>query len=199
MISIWALRLGAFLFIRIHNNNGVDSRFTELKQSNFTFLMTWTLQGVWVFMMLVPLLVISQRKSIRSRLGYLDYIGICIWIFGFVFEVVADQQKSNFKSDPENKGKFISTGLWAISRHPNYFGEITMWIGVALCAFSGVPTFSVFISPVFITLLLIFVSGIPMLEKKADERYGADEKYQEYKRNTPVLVPFIGRSGDAMF
>jgi steroid 5-alpha reductase family enzyme len=199
LIGIWTVRLGSFLFMRIHNNNGVDSRFTEIKACLCRFFMTWTLQGVWVFLTILPLLVISQQKIDQPALNYIDYIGIGLWSFGFIFEVVADQQKSNFRKNPENKDKFISTGLWSISRHPNYFGEIVVWIGVSVSAFSGVQTWSVFVSPVFIALLLIFVSGIPMLERKADTVYGNDEKYQQYKKGTPTLVPFIGRRGDAMF
>jgi steroid 5-alpha reductase family enzyme len=189
-VAIWSLRLGAYLFSRIHNNNGVDSRFTEIKKSHFRFLMTWTLQGVWVFLTLLPVTVVNQSSE-HLPLGIYDYIGMPIWIIGFLFEVISDHQKSVFRSNPDNKDKFISEGLWSISRHPNYFGEIMLWTGIAISAFGANKRFSVFISPIFVALLLIFVSGIPMLEEKADKRFGEDESYQKYKKSTPVLVPFI--------
>ena len=111
-----------------------------------------------------------------------------------VIEIIADRQKSKFKDDPNNEGKFINVGLWAWSRHPNYFGEIVLWTGMAIVA---VPVlqgwqWATLISPVFVAFLLIRVSGIPLLEKKADERWGGQEDYEEYKRRTPVLVPRPG-------
>ena len=122
--------------------------------------------------------------------------GIAIWSVGFVIEVVADRQKSNFKADPSNEGEFIDTGLWAWSRHPNYFGEITLWLGMAVLA---VPVLSgwqwvTLVSPLFVTLLLTRVSGIPMLEKRADDRWGSDPDYRRYKEQTPVLIPRPPRS-----
>lgn len=135
--------------------------------------------------------------------GVFDYIGMPTWVFGFLFEVISDQQKAAFRKVAENKMKWIASGLWSISRHPNYFGEIVLWIGVALAAFGGLgakPRAAyVFISPIFVAFLLIFVSGIPLLEQKADKKFGENPEYQTYKKETPVLVPFIGRAGDAMF
>jgi steroid 5-alpha reductase family enzyme len=123
LVIIWTVRLGAFLFIRIHNNNGVDARFTELKQNNCRFLMTWTLQGVWVFMTLLPLLIMAQKEN-SIDFKVLDYLGCSLFIIGWLFETIADYQKLKFRSVPENKEKFINSGLWKYSRHPNYFGEI---------------------------------------------------------------------------
>jgi steroid 5-alpha reductase family enzyme len=166
------------------------------------FMMAWTLQGVWVFFTMLPVLILHQASE-DVNFGVFDYIGLPTWAVGFLIEVIADFQKSAFRKLADNKEKFIHTGLWAISRHPNYFGEILLWIGVALSAFGGLsarPRASfVFISPVFVALLLIFVSGIPLLEQKADKKYGEDDAYVQYKKKTPVLVPFIGRAGDAMF
>lgn len=160
------------------------------------------MQGMWVFFQLLPVLMLNLSTEV-VKLGVLDYIGFPIWIFGFAFEALADYQKSAFRSITENREKFITSGLWSISRHPNYFGEILLWIGIALSAFGGLgarPRAAfVFLSPVFVTLLLIFISGIPLLEEKADKKYGDNDAYQEYKAQTPVLVPFIGRAGDAMF
>lgn len=165
--------------------------------------MAWTLQGVWVFFTMLPVLMLHQASEDFTFPAILDYIGIPVWAVGYLFEVIADYQKSAFRKLVENREKFIHTGLWSISRHPNYFGEILLWLGVAFSAFGGLgmkPRASfVFISPVFVALLLIFVSGIPLLEQKADKKYGDNDMYQEYKKKTPTLVPFIGRKGDAMF
>ena len=201
-VAVWSARLGLFLFTRIHNNSGIDSRFTLIKESIPRFLMAWTLQGTWVFITMLPVLILNQSTEIVN-FGTYDYIGIPLWAVGFLFEVIADFQKSSFRKLIENKEKFISTGLWSISRHPNYFGEILLWIGIALSAFGGLnarPRAAfVFLSPVFVALLLIFVSGIPLLEQKADKKFGENMDYKKYKAETPVLVPLIGRRGDAMF
>lgn len=201
-VAVWSARLGWFLFSRIHNSNGIDSRFTILKLSRSRFLMAWTMQGMWVFLTMLPVLMLNQYKD-NVALGVFDYIGIPLWVIGFSLEVVADFQKSAFRKIAENKTKWISSGLWSISRHPNYFGEILLWIGIALAAFGGLsarPRASfVFLSPVFVAFLLIFVSGIPLLEQKADAKFGDNSDYQRYKKETPVLVPFIGRRGEAMF
>lgn len=201
-VAVWSARLGWFLFTRIHNSNGIDSRFTIMKLSRSRFLMAWTMQGMWVFITMLAVLILNLSSE-DAVLGVYDYIGIPLWVIGFAFEVIADFQKSVFRKIIENKEKWISNGLWSISRHPNYFGEILLWIGVALCAFGGLgarPRAAfVFLSPVFVALLLIFVSGIPLLEEKADKKFGEYELYRKYKEETPVLVPFIGRKGDAMF
>lgn len=197
-VGVWAARLGYFLYTRIHNNSGIDSRFESIKKDNFKFLFAWTMQGVWVLTCLYPVLKLTQM-SVAAPLAMLDYAGFGLWSFGFIFEVIADYQKGKFRSQPENKNKFIDSGLWSISRHPNYFGEILLWSGVSLAAYSGTKSLSVFITPVFVSLLLIYMSGIPMLEKSANDKFGNDQKYQEYKKNTPVLIPFVGRKGDAKF
>lgn len=201
-IAVWSVRLGLFLFTRIHNSGGIDSRFTLIKQSRPRFLMAWTLQGTWVFITMLPVLILNQSTELVN-FGIFDYIGIPIWAIGFLFEVIADYQKSVFRKIVQNKDKFINNGLWSISRHPNYFGEILIWVGIALIAFGGLSAKPraafVFLSPVFVALLLVFVSGIPLLEQKADKKFGENNDYKSYKAETPVLVPFIGRKGDAMF
>lgn len=189
LVTTWALRLGTFLFRRI-KAAGEDRRFRELKSSFPRFLLTWTLQGLWVtFSLAAALAVVTSTK----RVGFDIYliIGILIWLVGFIFEVIADSQKSHFKSNPENDGKFIQTGLWSWSRHPNYFGEIVLWVGVAIIALPVLTGWQwvTMISPVFITLLLTRISGVPMLEKRADEKWGGEPGYETYKRNTSVLVP----------
>ena len=118
-------------------------------------------------------------------------IGLIIWILGFTFEVVADAQKSRFRADLQNKDKFIQSGLWSLSRHPNYFGEIVLWIGIAIIAVPVLKGWQwvCMISPVFVTVLLTRISGIPPLEKRADEKWGGQNGYEEYKAHTPVLIP----------
>jgi len=189
MVAVWALRLGSFLFRRVRRD-GRDGRFDEIKIDPLRFFMTWTLQGLWVLLTIACALAIITSVERRS-IGWLAVLGIAIWLAGFAIEVIADQQKSVFKRDPANEGTFISTGLWAWSRHPNYFGEIALWTGIAIMA---IPLLSgwrwvVLISPVFVTLLLTRVSGIPMLEARAQKRWGDDKNFQAYTRNTSVLIP----------
>ncbi len=195
LVAVWAFRLGFFLFRRVLKV-GEDKRFEEIKKSFTRFLLTWTLQGLWVSFTLAAALaavtVIQPTTYGAYDLIFLILGGI-IWLFGFSFEVIADYQKNKFRANTENKGKFITDGLWSISRHPNYFGEIVIWIGIALIA---LPTlidwrFVTLISPIFVTLLLTLLSGIPMLEKRADEKWGGQEDYEEYKKNTPVLIPWL--------
>jgi steroid 5-alpha reductase family enzyme len=124
-------------------------------------------------------------------LDWLSVIGFLAWVFGFVIENAADSQKSRFNADPNNKGRFIQTGLWSRSRHPNYFGEIVLWVGVAIIALPVLQGWQwvAIISPIFVILLLTRVSGIPLLEMKADEKWGGREDYEAYKKSTPVLIP----------
>ena len=189
LVGIWAIRLGAFLFGRIRKA-GKDDRFDELKPSFIRFLNVWTIQGLWVTFTAAAALV-AITTSTRKELDVFAVIGLLVWIFGFVFEVVADTQKTRFNADPANKGKFIQTGLWSRSRHPNYFGEIVLWIGIAIIALPVLQGWQwvAMISPLFVTLLLTRVSGIPLLEKKADKKWGGQEDYEDYKKNTPVLIP----------
>jgi steroid 5-alpha reductase family enzyme len=189
LISFWASRLGTFLFRRIRAA-GSDERFDELKPSFPKFLLTWTLQGLWVSLTLAAALATITSK-IQVDLGIYALIGTLVWIAGFGIEVVADQQKSRFRAKSENAGKFINTGLWAWSRHPNYFGEIILWIGIAIIA---LPVFQgwqwvTLISPIFVVILLTRISGVPMLERRADEKWGGDPDYEHYKAQTPVLIP----------
>jgi len=189
MVSIWAIRLGTYLFQRI-KRDGEDRRFKEIKQSFPRFLQTWTLQGLWVtFSLAAALVVVTSQKRVAFD-AYL-VIGFLVWMFGFGMEAIADRQKSLFRQDPGNAGRFIQTGLWSWSRHPNYFGEIVLWIGVMIVALPVLVGWQwvALISPVFITILLTRISGVPMLEKWADEKWGGQEDYEAYKANTSVLIP----------
>jgi len=191
LVVVWAVRLGRFLFRRVHRA-GKDRRFDAIKPSFARFLMTWTLQGLWVTLTLAPALV-AVTTSTRRALDPFALIGALVWAFGFALEVIADSQKDRFRMNPENRGRFISTGLWALSRHPNYFGEIVLWAGMALIALPVLRGWQwvSLISPLFVALLLTRVSGIPMLERRADEVWGGDEEYEAYKARTPVLIPRI--------
>ncbi len=189
VVLIWALRLGTFLFARV-NRAGADDRFDEIKKSLPRFLTVWTVQGLWVSVT-ASAAWIAISSSTQVELDAFAVIGVLIWAAGFAIEVIADQQKSAFRADPANRGRFISTGLWSRSRHPNYFGEIVLWIGVAVIAFPALQGWQLvgLISPIFVTLLLTRVSGVPLLEAKADAKWGDQADYQEYRRTTPVLVP----------
>ncbi len=189
LVVIWAVRLGTFLFTRI-KKAGKDDRFDELKPSFFRFLNVWTIQGLWVtFTMAAALVAITTAN--HKQLDLFAIFGLLVWVIGFSIEVAADFQKSRFSADPANKGKFIQTGLWSRSRHPNYFGEIVLWLGVAIIAIPVLQGWQwvAMISPVFVTLLLTRVSGVPLLEAKADKKWGGQEDYETYKKNTPVLIP----------
>ncbi|MHB1329370.1 MAG: DUF1295 domain-containing protein [Gemmatimonadales bacterium] len=189
LVIAWAVRLGTFLFRRIRRA-GKDDRFDDLKPSFVRFLNVWTMQGLWVtFTAAAALVAISS--TYRKELDLFAVLGFLVWAFGFGFEVVADTQKSRFNTEPENKGKFIQAGLWSRSRHPNYFGEIVLWIGVAIIALPVLQGWQriALISPVFVILLLTRISGIPLLAKKADAKWGGQEEYEAYKQRTPVLIP----------
>ncbi|MBF88785.1 MAG: hypothetical protein CMG75_03830 [Candidatus Marinimicrobia bacterium] len=190
-VSIWSLRLGMFLFSRIIKV-GEDKRFRDIKISFSSFLVAWTLSGLWVFLTSAnALTAIINNQPLSGNL--VSYFGISLWLSGFLIEVVADSQKKRFRANPRNQGEFIANGLWSFSRHPNYFGEIILWFGIALIA---LPTlsgsqFATLISPLFVFLLLTRISGINLLETKADEVWGERKDYNDYKNNTPELVPFM--------
>ena len=187
LMSLWALRLGSFLFMRIHKD-GEDKRFRTIKPSATQFFMTWTLQGLWVSLCsMCALTAISSDSGVV--VNALFYFGLGLFVLGFSTEIVADNQKSKFRSFPENRDKFITTGLWAKSRHPNYFGEIVLWAGIAVMSFSSLEgwQYLTLISPIFTYILLVYVSGVRMLEARADKKWEHDENYKKYKSSTPVL------------
>ena len=189
LVLIWCARLGSFLFRRVRRD-GKDGRFDDIKPQWGRFLMAWTFQGLWVFMTLLAALL-AVTSPAAAGWDLLASLGLLVWILGFSIEVIADRQKSAFRSDPANRGRFITTGLWAWSRHPNYFGEIVLWTGIALMA---TPTFEAWqwlgwLSPLFVIWLLMKVSGVPLLEQRADATWGGQADYEAYKVRTPVLLP----------
>ncbi|GLE01001.1 hypothetical protein PINS_up009814 [Pythium insidiosum] len=163
MVWLWCVRLGAFLFTRIRKA-GEDTRFIDIRHNALRFLSVWNIQGLWVLLTQLSVLLSLNHGSSSNDIHVLDVIGTVVWVVGYVIEVVADRQKTAFREDPRNKGKFIQSGLWRYSRHPNYFGEICMWIGIYLITVHGLPTtfFQAMaaISPVFVTFLLLCVSGV---------------------------------------
>jgi steroid 5-alpha reductase family enzyme len=186
-VVLWAVRLGSFLFLRI-KKDGEDKRFRAIKPSFTRFFMTWTLQGTWVSMCLLCVLsAISSASGIVVNL--LFCIGLFLFVLGFGLEIVADSQKSKFRGDPKNKDLFITTGLWALSRHPNYLGELTLWVGIALMSFSSLVglEYLTLISPVFIYLLLVHISGVRMLEDAGRKKWGHLQSYKNYINSTPKL------------
>ena len=190
LIIIWAMRLGIFLFIRIARQ-GSDSRFDSIKLDFGRFLIAWTGQALWI--VATAGCALAAMTTLQPvELGWLAYTGLVIWLIGFAIETIADWQKRQFQRQTVKPTPFICTGLWRYSRHPNYFGEIVLWVGIALIAFPALQGWQhlTLVSPLFVVLLLTKASGIPLLEAKADERWQTREDYQRYKANTPVLVPF---------
>ncbi|MBU1014101.1 MAG: DUF1295 domain-containing protein [Bacteroidetes bacterium] len=189
MIFIWAFRLGTYLLLRIRKI-GKDNRFDSMRKSIIKFGSFWVLQGITVFVVLIPSIYFFNTSL--EQLSFLSYSGLLIWLVGLIIEATGDYQKTIFINNPNNKGKWVNTGLWKYSRHPNYLGEILVWIGVYLFilpALNNGQALIGLISPVFITTLLLFVSGIPLLEKSADKKWGTDHDYTLYKNNTGILLP----------
>jgi len=193
LASLWAVRLGVFLFCRVLMSGG-DKRFDKVKTNPVRFLIYWLVQAVWVFLTILPVLLVN-RTTRNNVFGTRDYIGVCVWAVGFVFEVVADYQKFMFKLDPTKEDTFISHGLWSVSRHPNYFGEIVLWIGSFILATSGIEGWEwiCVISPIFVYKLITSLSGVPILERNSKKKFGHLDTYKHYISTVPVFTPFIGR------
>jgi steroid 5-alpha reductase family enzyme len=190
-IIIWAIRLGSFLFTRVHKDKK-DGRFDSIKTSYSQFFMTWTLQGMWVFICSSAALVaIANPNGVVVNSVFV--LGLVMFAFGFVVEVIADNQKTAFRAIPSNKDAFINEGLWSRSRHPNYFGEITLWAGItvmSISTFESMNYLAIF-SPIFSYLLLVYVSGVRLLELRGHKKWGHLDTYKDYKKNTPRLLPKI--------
>ena len=190
MVGVWATRLGSFLFLRVQQS-GSDGRFDVFKRDPFAFLMTWSLQGLWVFLTALSVLILLTTHTPTSCIGVWTVVGWGLWVLGFSIEVIADRQKKRFRLDPCNQGKWIDEGLWSRSRHPNYFGEILLWTGVFV---SGVGQYEggqwlAALSPVFVAVLLIKGSGVPLLAARAQARWGDDPAFQAYVQRTRLLLP----------
>lgn len=188
-VLIWSIRIGGFLLMRIRKI-GKDSRFDEMRNHFFKFFRFWLLQGVSVFVVLLASLIAWNTEAVP--ISYLSIAGLSLFIAGLLIEATADLQKFRFNQNPNNKGKWIDEGLWRKTRHPNYLGEMSVWTGLflfVLPSLSGWEILVAALSPVYIISLLSFVSGIPLLEKAADKRWGSDKDYLNYKKSVPVLIP----------
>lgn len=194
-VILWGARLAGYLFRRILAM-GKDDRFDGRREDFWSFASFWGLQASAIFLICLPLYFYPELKEGMAPTGW-DFAGIALFLVGFLTEWVADSQKFRFRQAKENRGVYMHTGLWSISRHPNYLGEILLWWGIWIPL---IPTLSgwswiTLLGPLFITLLLLKVSGIPLLEKSSYEKYGSLPDYRTYCENTPILIPLIGRKG----
>ena len=190
LVGLWAFRLSVYLVIRIRKIKR-DKRFDGMRENFLKFGRFWLLQGISAWVIMIP--AIYALSLPVSTFSLSTYVGLAVWCIGFIFETVGDYQKYIFINNPKNKGKWIGSGLWAITRHPNYFGEICMWVGVYIIAFpllTSLQSFIALMSPLWITIVLVFLTGIPILEKGADKKWGSQKAYKEYKKHTPILIPF---------
>lgn len=191
LVLIWGTRLAVRILLR-NLKRKEDFRYAALKektQGNLfyirSFFQVYILQCILAIVVSLPVILIGYYGS--SNLSATSYVGIGIWIVGFIFESVGDYELDQFKKDSKNKGKILMTGLWKYSRHPNYFGEITMWWGIFVISLTSAPFYISIIGPIAITFLITKVSGIPMLEK----HYAGNPEFEEYKKHTSVLIPWI--------
>lgn len=191
LVTIWGVRLASHIYRR-NKNKPEDYRYQAWRSEwkNFilrSYLQIYLLQGLFLYLIALPFLLINH--SFISGITALDIVGIAIWLVGFYFESVGDSQLKQFISNPNNKGKIMNVGLWKYSRHPNYFGEVTQWWGIFILALSIPYGYLTVIGPLTITILILFVSGIPLLEKKREGR--AD--WEEYKKHTSIFFPLPSR------
>ncbi|MEM9839768.1 MAG: DUF1295 domain-containing protein [Pseudomonadota bacterium] len=192
-VAVWALRLGTFLFSRIRRD-GEDRRFAKIKINPLRFLAAWSIQALWCFLTAAAALGVLASE-VRVPIDLFLIVGLAMWVVGFVIETIADGQKKAFRADPANRDRFITTGLWAWSQHPNYFGEILLWCGVAVMALPVLNggLWIVLISPVFVALLLLRVSGVPLLDAHALAKWGDDPAYKDYRKRTSKIIPLPPR------
>ena len=189
-VLIWTIRLGSFLLKRVLDA-GEDKRFRTIKTSPTQFFMTFNLSALWV--VICSLCALTAVSNGVVTVKPIFYLGLFIFIAGFSIEVIADNQKTKFRSVSENANSFITTGLWSFSRHPNYFGEVILWAGIAIMSLpylEGVQYWTL-ISPIFSFVLIYFVSGVRMLEARANVKWGENAEYQKYVKKTPVFFPKI--------
>tara|TARA_B100000941_G_C28433446_1_gene515560 strand:+ start:160 stop:1014 length:855 start_codon:yes stop_codon:yes gene_type:complete len=189
-ILIWTLRLGSFLLKRVMDA-GEDKRFRTIKTNPTQFFMTFNLSALWV--VICSLCALTAVSNGVLEVKPIFYMGLLVFIIGFLIEVIADNQKTAFRAVPENANSFITTGLWSVSRHPNYFGEVTLWLGIAMMSLpylEGVQYWTL-ISPIFSFVLIYFVSGVRMLEARANVKWGENKEYLDYVKKTPIFFPKI--------
>ena len=195
-ICLWAGKLGIFLLSRVIKSGG-DKRFIEIKKSKSRFFKVWLVQGIWVYLNMLPSLFVFSATKMNPDLIVLSLVGWVIYAFGLIFETVADFQKTVFRNKSENENRFITSGLWSLSRHPNYFGEILLWYGLFIASIpflsSPVAMLSV-LCPTLTALQIIYYSGVPLLEVPSLKKWGDDPKYIEYIKTTSCIIPCLGVS-----
>jgi steroid 5-alpha reductase family enzyme len=188
LVTLWGLRLSLHIYTR-NKNKPEDYRYKAWREQwgkTFywrSYIQVFLLQGFFLLVIISP--VIHAAASAWLQCNVFTWTGLCCWMVGFYFQAVADWQLAVFKSHPKNKGLIIQTGLWKYSRHPNYFGEILMWWSIFIITLPFTNSLYFIVSPLTITFLLVFVSGIPMLEKK----YKGNAAFEDYKNRTSALIP----------
>jgi len=190
LVSIWGLRLAWHIHL-CNTRKTEDYRYLAWRKEwgkwfyARSYLQVYLLQGFLLFLIVLPVLAINQNPG--ASLGWFDFLGLAVWFFGFSFEAVGDAQLGQFIKNPANKGKLMQSGLWAYTRHPNYFGEVTLWWGIYIISLGNSPSFYTIVGPLTITVLILFVSGIPLLEKK----YAGRPDFEIYKKRTSVFFPLF--------
>ena len=190
MITLWGGRLGGYLFIRILTK-GKDERFNQMRKQFFRIAGFWSLQTGSILILAIPIFILFSYTNIKT--SGIHYLGLGVWSIGWFIETISDWQKFRFKTNPSNKGKVIQHGLWKVVQHPNYLGEILCWIGVFLVVLPVLQGWQwiAIVSPLWIITLLVFISGIPLLQKQSAQKYGHLDMYRKYTSNTPLLIPFV--------
>ena len=194
MILLWGLRLTLHIFLRA-KGRGEDFRYAEWrknwgnKAAWIAFYKVFMLQGFLMVLIAMPILIYFDKRGAENM--SLKIAGVSVFVFGFLFEALGDLQLTNFKKNPSNRGRIITSGLWKITRHPNYFGEAALWWGIGIYSFAFTNSVFVFAGPLLLNVLLLKVSGIPLLEKK----YEGTPDWENYKKITPAFIPWIGKKG----
>jgi steroid 5-alpha reductase family enzyme len=192
LVFLWGIRLSTHIFLR-NKGKAEDFRYLQWRKDwgkTFfirSYFQVYLLQGFLLLIIMWPVMIVGGHP--QSDLNWLDYLGLLIWIIGFYFQAVGDYQLTQFKKDPANSGAIITTGLWKYTRHPNYFGEVVMWWGIFLIALNSPNGFYGILGPITITLLILYVSGVPMLERK----YEGNAEFEAYKAKTSKFFPLPPR------
>ena len=188
LLLFWSLRLGPFLFIRRLGANN-DERLEEFFKSPLSLYFLWSMNSLWVFFTSLSMIIIFSSPN-ENEFGLIQWLGLIVWVTGYVIEVISDSQKTKFNKF--NKGKFINIGLWKYIRHPNYLGEIIIWVGIFIISLNYIHSLTSFLSilsPIFVFLLLRFITGVPQLEARGKEKWGHLDEYNSYKEKTGLLFP----------
>lgn len=190
LVCIWGIRLALHIYFR-NKDRGEDFRYAKWRNEwgklfvLRSYLQVYLLQGILLLIISYPVMLVNRSKA--DRFTFWDVVGIGVWLVGFFFEATGDYQLSKFKKNPSNKGKIMTRGLWSLSRHPNYFGEATLWWGIFLIALAVRNGWTAIIGPALITFLLLKVSGVTLLEKK----YAGNQEFLDYARRTSPFIPWI--------